>query len=150
MGQSLANILLHIIFSTKNRSPLIDEHIEPKLFGYIVPILANHGSFVHKIGGMPDHIHILCSLPRTNSPSDLLEVIKGKSSKWIKSQGEKYQHFYWQNGYGVFSVSASNRKIVGRYIEQQKKHHKKYSFQEEFRKMLVLNEIPYDERYVWD
>ena len=150
MGQSLSNILLHVIFSTKNRSPFIDEDIESELYAYIISISSSLGCYVHEIGGVADHIHLFITLPRTLSLSALLEEIKKVSSKWIKTRGQKYHCFSWQNGYGAFSVSTSQYDAVVGYISRQKEHHKKHSFQDEFRKILHLNKVPYDERYVWD
>lgn len=150
MSQSLSNVLLHIIFSTKNRHPFIDENIEPELHAYIASISSQHGCYVHKIGGVEDHLHIFLKLARILSISDLLEEIKKNSSKWIKTKGQKYCDFSWQKGFGAFSVSESQNKAVEVYIGNQKEHHKKQSFQDEYRKLLQLNNIPYDERYVWD
>jgi REP element-mobilizing transposase RayT len=139
-----------MIFSTKHRSPLIDENIEPELHAYMISVFTSCGSYVHKIGGVADHVHVLCTLPRTLSISDLFEKIKKTSSKWIKTKGSKYLKFSWQAGYGVFSVSRSLFDIVVAYITNQKEHHQKLSFQDEYREFLRLNKIPYDERYVWD
>lgn len=150
MSQSLSNVLLHLIFSTKHRSPLIDEDIEPELYSYLISIFISCGSYVHKIGGVADHIHVLCTLPRTLSISDLLEKIKKTSSKWVKTKGQKYSDFSWQAGFGVFSVSGSLHNVVATYITNQKEHHKKLTFQDEYREFLRLNKIPYDERYLWD
>ena len=150
MAQSLANVLLHIIFSTKNRHPCIDSTIEQELYAYIISISASCGSYVHKIGGVEDHVHLFSTLPRALSISDLLEELKKNSSKWIKTKGEKYQNFAWQKGFGAFSVSESQHKAVITYISNQKEHHKIHSFQDEYRKILKLNNIAYDERYVWD
>ncbi len=150
MSQSLSNVLLHIIFSTKNRMGYIDEQIEPELYAYLVSVLNDNGSFVHRIGGMSDHVHIFCTLPRTLSISELLEEIKKHSSKWIKTKGQQYFDFSWQKGFGVFSVSPSQYDAVVSYINNQKEHHKTHSFQDEYRKFLKLNNVKWDERYVWD
>jgi len=150
MSQSLSNVLVHIIFSTKYRAPLIDESIQPELYAYITSIVSSHGSYLHKIGGIADHVHLLSSLPRTLSISSFLEEIKKSSSKWIKTKDSRYHHFSWQKGFGVFSVSCSQKNDVVAYISNQKERHKKMSYQDEFRKLLQLNEVPYDERYVWD
>lgn len=150
MPQSLAKVYLHIVFSTKNRQPLISPDIENELHKYIGGILTGVNCPPIKIYGTEDHVHILCLLSRTITMSKLLEEIKKASSKWIKSKDEKFKKFYWQNGYGVFSVSQSNVKEVESYIERQKEHHKRYSFQEEFIKLLKKYRIEYDERYIWD
>jgi len=150
MPQSLSKVYLHIAFSTKSRAPLIFSDIENELHKYIAGILKNLNCPPIKINGMQDHIHILCLLSRTITISDLLKEIKRDSSKWIKTKDKRFRTFYWQNGYGAFSVSQSNVKEVKLYIEKQKEHHKIYSFQEEFIKLLEKYEIEYDERYIWD
>ncbi len=150
MAQSLSNILLHIIFSTKNRKAFIDATIEPELYAYMTSLAGSIGSYVHNIGGIEDHMHLLATLPRTISVSDFLEKIKKTSSKWMKTNGQQYWDFSWQKGFGAFSVSESQFKVVMKYISNQKKHHKKQPFQDEYRKILNLNNIAYDERYVWD
>lgn len=150
MAQSLSNVLLHLIFSTKNRQPYIDDAIAPELYAYMTSIFTSLGSYVHKIGGIEDHIHIFCTLPRTLSISDLLEESKKHSSKWIKTKGQPYHDFSWQKGFGALSVSASQNDILVSYISNQKNHHKKQSFQDEYREFLRLYNIPYDEKYVWD
>ncbi|MDR3624562.1 MAG: IS200/IS605 family transposase [Chlamydiales bacterium] len=150
MAQSLSNVLLHVIFSTKNRRTFIDEAIESELYAYIASIFTSSGSYVHKIGGVSDHIHIFCTLPRTLSISALLENAKKNSSKWIKTKGKNYDEFSWQKGFGVFSVSESLHNAVVTYIENQKEHHKKQTFQDEYRAFLRLNNIPFNEQYIWD
>jgi REP element-mobilizing transposase RayT len=150
MAQSLSNVLLHIIFSTKDRIPFIDQCIEKELYAYITSISNSNGSYMHNIGGIQDHVHLFTSLPRTLSISDLLEEIKKNSSKWIKTKNNKYSDFSWQKGYGVFSVSSSQQAAVAKYIANQKEHHKAFNFQDEYRKFLNLNKVPFDERYVWD
>jgi len=150
LGQSLSNVLLHIIFSTKNRQLFIDDDIIPELYAYIISISASKGSYAHKIGGMSDHIHLLITLPRILSICDLLEELKKNSSKWIKLKGKKYKNFAWQKGYGVFSVSESQHNAVAKYIMNQREHHKTKSFQDEYREFLKLNKIPFDEKYIWE
>ena len=150
MAQSLSNVLLHIIFSTKNRQLFIDENIESELYAYMTSLFVENKSYVHKIGGVADHVHLFVTLPRTLTISNLLEDVKKHSSKWIKTKGQQYQDFSWQKGFGAFSVSASLNDAVVKYIDNQKVHHQKHSFQDEFRLFLRLNNIPFDERYVWD
>ncbi|MDR1897874.1 MAG: IS200/IS605 family transposase [Prevotellaceae bacterium] len=149
MGQSLVQIYLHIVFSTKNRYPFIDGEVEKELFAYIGGIIKNHKGIPFLINGMPDHIHILCSFPRSICLSDFLKFIKGNSSFWIKSKGSQYQNFDWQDGYAAFSVSSSRKPNVENYIRNQKKHHKAIGFQEELLKFLKEYNIEYDERYLW-
>jgi len=150
MPQSLSQVYLHIVFSTKNRENLIKPEIEELLHKYIAGILKNLDCTAIKIGGPANHIHILNTFSRTISISKMLELVKKDSSKWIKTKGNEYHNFYWQNGYGVFSVSQSKIDIVKKYIDNQKEHHKEKSFKDEYRKFLIEYGIKYDEKYVWD
>lgn len=149
MPQSLSRVLVHIIFSTKDRLRLIKPEIEPELFAYIAGVLNEHGAQPIKIGGEEDHVHILCALPRTMALCDLLEKIKKRSSKWIKTKGPQYRRFAWQGGYGVFSVGEYGIERVKRYIAAQKKHHRSVTFKDEFREFLDRYRIEYDEKYLW-
>jgi len=150
MPQSLANILLHLIFSTKNRAPFIHPEIEGELYPYLASICRASGSPSHVIGGTEDHVHIACSLSRTITVSKLLEEIKRSSSKWMKTKGAELASFAWQNGYGAFSIGQSQLAPVRAYIAGQKGHHRVKTFQDEFREFLKRYQIQYDERYVWD
>lgn len=150
MAQSLSNVLLHVVFSTKNRRPWINIEIEEELFKYIAGICRNLDCPCHKIGAADDHIHIACSLSRTTAISKLLEEIKTSSSKWIKTKGDRYKDFAWQNGYGAFSIGQSQLDDLRRYIGNQREHHRLISFQEEFRQLLAKYQVEFDERYVWD
>lgn len=150
MPQSLSKVYTHITFSTKNREILIDADIEEALFQYLGGICKGLNCNPVKVGGYGNHIHILCTLSRTISQATLLEKLKKESSKWIKTKGEKYLNFYWQNGYGIFSVNPSEIDVVSNYIVNQKEHHQTKTFQEEFRAFLKKYKIEYDERYVWD
>jgi len=149
MAQSLSNILLHIIVSTKGRRPIITEQITAELYSYIGGIFKSQNCMVIKIGGYVDHIHILTNLSRTISISALVESFKSSSSKWIKAKGSEFESFYWQNGYGAFSVSQSNLESVVSYIENQHEHHKQINFMDEFRSFLNKHEIVFDENYIW-
>ena len=149
MPQSLSKILVHLIFSTKQREPLIPPPIRPRLHAYIVGILDNLKSPSLQTGGVADHVHILCALSRTISPAQLLEEVKKSSSKWMKADGG-VPGFSWQAGYGAFSIGESQADAVIRYIQNQEAHHRKTSFQDEFRKFLERYKVAYDERYVWD
>jgi len=113
-------------------------------------ILKNLDCIAILIGGTENHIHILNTFSRTISISKMLEITKKDSSKWIKTQGSEFKNFYWQNGYGAFSVSQSKVDLVNKYIQNQKTHHKKKTFKEEYREFLNEYNIKYDERYVWD
>jgi len=150
MSQSLAKNLIHIIFSTKNRKPLIVPPVREELKAYLVGTLGNLDSPSIEANCTTDHVHILCSLSRSMSLAKLLEELKESSSKWIKTKGPEFQDFYWQAGYGAFSVSQSRVEAVRRYIRQQDKHHRSTTFQDEFREFLRKHQIEFDEQYVWD
>ena len=150
MSQSLSRVYVHITFSTKNHQPFIDETIEVSLFEYIGGICRGLECNPVKIGGHRDHVHILCLLSRKIAQMKLLEEIKKQSSKWIKTKDKHYSDFYWQDGYGIFSVNPSETDIVVSYIENQKEHHKKITFKDEFRAFLKKYKVDYDERYVWN
>jgi len=150
MSQSLSKIYVHIIFSTKKREASISKEIEDELYAYMAKIFMEYDSFALIIGGVENHIHILCILSKNYSVCKLIEEIKKSSSKWIKTKDKKYSRFSWQNGYGVFSVSQSQVPDVQNYIQTQKEHHKKISFEEEYREFLNKYKIKYDEQYVWD
>lgn len=150
MPQSLAKILLHIIFSTKNRMPLLKDEIREPLHGYMAGVLKKLDSPAIVIGSVENHIHILCALSRTQTVASVVEEIKKSTSKWIKTNGVAYSKFQWQAGYGAFSVSESNRAEVEQYIQSQREHHRTRTFEEEYRAFLKRYNVPYDERYVWD
>lgn len=151
MPQSLANVLLHIIFSTKNRVPYLQkEDLRETTNAYFVGTLANLECPSLIVRTVSDHIHILCQLSRKITIATLLQEIKVDSSSWVKKQAASLSEFYWQSGYGAFSVSQSNVPAVKNYIATQEEHHREMSFQEEFRKILQRHEIDFDERYVWD
>lgn len=150
MPQSLSKVYVHIVFSTKYRQKFIDDTIAEHLFAYLGSSCKRLKCNPIQVGGHEDHVHILCLLARTVTQSDLLEEIKKDSSKWMKKQGKAYENFYWQNGFGIFSVNPSELDVVVAYIKNQKEHHTKKSFQEEFRAFLKKYKVAYDERYVWD
>ena len=150
MAQSLANILVHLIFSTKNRARLIRPDVEDALWRYLAKACKTCGCPAHKIGGTEDHVHIVCNLSRTITVAKLLEEIKKSSSQWIKTEGPQLAQFSWQAGYGAFSIGQSQLETVKRYIANQKEHHRRRTFQEAFREFLHKYGIEYDERYVWD
>ena len=148
MAQSLSKVYIHCVFSTKNGEHLITDAIRKDLHAYIIGTLSNIGSFVNEIYANSDHIHVLCTLPRTVTIAELISKIKTSSSKWIKKQG--IVNFSWQGGYGTFSVSSSKVVAVERYIQNQLQHHKKVSFQDELRKFFNEYNIDFDEKYVWN
>jgi REP element-mobilizing transposase RayT len=136
------------VFSTKKREPFISQTLEAELYSYMAGICRAQGTQAIQIGGVEDHVHLLFNLPRTIMISKLVEEIKKSSSRWFKTKG--HPRFSWQNGYGAFSVSCSHKDAVVSYILGQREHHKKVSFQEEYRRLLCKNQIVFDERYVWD
>jgi REP element-mobilizing transposase RayT len=150
VAQSLSNILIHIIFSTKKRTPFIKSDVEKDLYSYIVGIAKEYGSHVYEIGGVEDHIHILASLSRTITISKLIEELKKGSSKWMKTKGAQYFDFSWQHGYCALSIGYSGLGALRKYIQNQKEHHKKTFFQDEIRQFLNKYQIPFDEKYIWE
>ena len=148
MSQSLSNILIHVVWTTKERRPLIAGGVRGGLHGYMAGILKGIDSPALSINSVADHVHILCQLSKNSAASKLVEVVKKQSSKWMKQQGVPL--FAWQNGYGVFSVSQSNVDAVRKYIEGQAEHHQKRDFKAEFRTLCLRHKIAIDERYVWD
>jgi len=150
MGQSLVKNYIHIVFSTKHRQSLILPSIETELFSYLGGICNNLECHVLKVGGYKDHIHVLCMLSKKIALMKLVEQLKSNSSKWIKTKGDDFKNFYWQDGYGAFSVRPSEVKIVINYIANQHEHHSKKTFQDEYKAFLKKYEVSYDERYVWD
>lgn len=150
MGQSLVQNYIHIVFSTKYREPLILEKIENELFAYIGGICNELECTVLNVGGYLDHVHILCMLSKKIALMKLLALVKANSSGWIKTKGAEFINFYWQDGYGAFSVKHADIPIVSNYILNQKEHHSKKDFKTEFRTLLKKYEVKFDEKYVWD
>ena len=150
MPQSLSQVIIHIIFSTKNREPWIDGDVRPRLHAYLATVGRDNGSEVYRVGGVEDHVHLVATLPRTLTQADLLEEIKKHSSRWVKEIDPKYAGFAWQRGYGAFSVSRSQLDAVIAYIDGQEEHHRKVTFQDEYRSFLKKHGVEFDERYVWD
>ena len=148
MPQSLSRVLIHLVFSTKNREPLIAHEHKSRLFAYLAGTLSAIDCPPLVVGGMPDHVHLLFGLARTMSISEVVEEVKKESSKWAKQH--VHPDFYWQSGYGAFSVSPSVAEAVREYIANQERHHRTRSFQDEYRELLRLHDIECDERYVWD
>jgi putative transposase len=148
MSQSFVQFYAHIVFHTKNNLCLIRQEIEDELYSYLGGILRNLKSVPLRIGGTSDHIHVLCTLPKTMALADLVEELKKSSSKWIKSKGPEYKNFYWQDGYGGFSVSNFHVDVVKNYISNQKEHHFKTSFIDEYKQLLDEYGLTYDEKYL--
>ena len=150
MGQSLVKNYIHIIFSTKQREPLIHPPYEDELHTYLGGICNSLECSSIRVGGHTDHIHILCTLSKKVALAKLMEELKSHSSKWMKTMDRSLEHFYWQNGYGAFSVNPTEVDAVVAYIANQHEHHSKKTSQEEYRAFLKKYNVEYDERYVWD
>ena len=150
MSQSLSRILVHIIFSTKDRFPyLTDSELRKRMHAYIARVFFEHESPAIEVGGTEDHVHILCLLSRNYSVSEIVKKAKANSTTWVKTQGGKCIKFSWQAGYGAFSINQSQIHFVQKYIQCQEEHHRKYSFQEEYLEILRQYQMEYDERYLW-
>jgi REP element-mobilizing transposase RayT len=151
MPQSLSNILVHAVFSTKDRRPFIrDKGLRGELHKYIGGILNHLDCYPLIVSGVEDHVHLLSTLSRTCEPAEMVKEVKRGSSLWIKQRDVKLQDFAWQSGYGIFSIGVSQIEPVSNYIAGQEEHHRTVSFQDELRKLLREHKIEFDERYVWD
>lgn len=151
MPQSLAKILVHTVFSTKDRQPFLrDQALREETHRYLGGILTHLGCQPLIIGGVEDHMHLLFDLTRTDALADIIKEVKRGSSVWLKTKSPALADFAWQNGYGAFSIGNSQVDDLRTYIAGQEEHHRKSSFQDEYRRMLQLYEIEFDERYVWD
>jgi putative transposase len=151
MPQSLSSIYVHLVFSTKERRPFFGERpLREGLHDQLGAISKRLDCLPVRIGGVEDHVHLLCGLGRRISPADWVKELKRVSNLWLKEQGSDYARFEWQNGYAVFSVSRSNLERVRRYVAEQELHHRKLSFQDELRALLSRHELAYEERYLWD
>jgi putative transposase len=148
MSHTSGNISLHLIFSTRQRRPLIKPEFQSELFAYLGGIVREMDGPALIINGTADHVHMLVRIRPAHAAAEIARVVKANSSHWIH---EKFSaDFAWQTGYGVFSVSESNVFAVSKYIATQEEHHKKHSFQDEFLAFLRKNGIAYDEKYLWD
>jgi putative transposase len=151
MSQSLVQIYLHIVFSTKDRQPFLsDTVLRERVHAYLHGICNNQDLPSIRVGGVADHVHILCRLSKTIEVATLVRELKRDSSKWIKEQSAELADFHWQQGYGAFSVSPSHVETLEQYIIDQEAHHRQESFQDEFRRLCKKNGVAIDERYVWD
>lgn len=150
MANTYINILIHSVFSTKNREPFISTELCEKLFPYICGIARNNGFKIICVGGTENHIHVLFSLNSTSSIAKAVQLIKGGSSKWIHDTFPTHKLFAWQEGYGAFSINISMLNQTREYIKNQKKHHEKVSFRDEYIDFLRKNNIPFDEKYLLD
>ena len=150
MPQSLHVLSTHIVFFTKDRRPWLSEDIRPQVWAYMSRILQNLECKSITIGGVDDHIHVLCALTKKYAPMKVLEILKKDSSKFIKTLRDDLRGFHWQDGYGLFSVSPSHLEAVRKYVLSQESHHRKETFQDELRRILKKYNAEYDERYLWD
>ncbi len=150
MPQSLSRLYVHLVFSTKDRFPFLDDAFRPDLHTVMGGILRDIGSPAVLINSVEDHVHALLIQSKTDSIAGIVNKLKSNSSKWVHDKFAALANFHWQSGYGAFSVSQSNVKAVAKYIENQREHHRTQSFQAEFRDFLVRHEVEFDERYVWD
>ena len=150
MPQALSKVYTHLIFSTKHRRSYIDKPIQDDLFNYLGGICKSMECNPIQVGGHKDHVHILCLMSRKRTQASLLQQVKQSFSKWIKTKGVNYSDFYWQNGYGIFSVNPTQVNLVSKYIRNQEYHHQHMSYKQELRKFLKKYNVKYDERYIWD
>jgi putative transposase len=151
MPQSLANVLVHIVFSTKERRALLQNpDLRMEMHRYIAGISANLDCPAVIVGGATDHIHVLASQSRTIALAEWVKELKRASSLWAKKKSPQWDLFQWQAGYGAFSVSRSQENRVLEYISSQEEHHRQWSFQDELRQFLKKHGIGFDEQYVWD
>lgn len=151
MAQSLSRLWPHLIFSTKERYPFLsDERIRRDMQAYLATVLRSYDCETIVVNGTANHVHALFALSRKYSISAVVKEVKRTSSGWVKEVSPTLRKFHWQNGYGAFSVSQSHVGRVCRYIENQERHHRRSTFEDEYREFLKKYEIKYDERYVWD
>ena len=150
MGHTYTNLVVHIIFSTKERKPFLDAELKQRLFPYMAGIIRELGGKALIINGPSDHVHILASLPAKLAVAELMARLKANSSGWVHKTFPDRRSFGWQTGYSAFSVSQSQQQIVFQYIANQEEHHRKLSFKEELLAFLKKHGVPYDERYIWE
>jgi putative transposase len=150
MAHTYANLMYHIVFSTKNRLPLIGDGLRERLYEYMGGIVRGVGGSLMEVGGVTDHVHLLVRSKTDIAVATLVKKIKGQSSKWANGLPDRPKRFQWQEGYGAFSVSASVVPKVQRYIRSQEEHHRRISFKDELITLLKRHHIPYDERYLLD
>jgi len=149
MANTYTALFYHIVFSTKNRAPFIKPEIETRIWEYVGGVSRHHKMTAIQIGGIEDHLHALVMAPATIAPFEIAKYLKGESSSWIHEEFPDLQDFAWQDGYGAFTVSKSNVPSVVSYIQSQRAHHQKQSFQEEYLDFLKKAGVDYDERYLW-
>ena len=150
MSYSYCNLLYHVVFSTKSHKAWLKGEICPRVHEYIGGVIRGENGIAFVVNGTQDHIHILAKLRQDRAVSDLVRAIKANSSRWIHRTFPNYKDFVWQKGYGAFTVSVSQMEKVRNYIQNQKEHHKKIPFKEEFITLLKLHGIKFEEKYLWD
>lgn len=150
MSHSYASVLMHCVFSTKERRSLITRDLQPRLYAYIGGIARKNRMKVIAIGGVDDHVHLLLSLAKTMDIAKAMQLIKGGSSKWVHEEFPEMRSFEWQEGYGAFSIGVGELERTVRYINRQAEHHKKKDFKVEFLSFLDAHGIEYEPRYVFD
>jgi putative transposase len=150
MAQSLSCLLVHVVFSTRDRAPILGSAVRPALYAYLAAVARNAGCECYRVGGVADHVHLAVRISRTITAAQLVEELKTSPSKWLKTQSLALAGFTWQGGYAAFSVGPSNLEALKRYIDRQEEHHQTRTFQEEYRIFLKRYGVEYDERYVWD
>ena len=150
MPQSLSLVIIHVIFSTKDRHPFLDTGTRPKLHAYLATVARNIDCEAYRVGGVADHVHLAIRLSRTVTIAGLVQDLKTASSKWVKTQSPELAAFAWQRGYGCFSVGPADVDALRAYIDEQENHHRTRTFQDEFRMFLKKYGVAYDEAYVWD
>jgi REP element-mobilizing transposase RayT len=149
MSHSLAKVAIHLVFSTQHRKQILSDGIRPAFHGYVATVLRNLQCPVLAINSLEEHVHILFELGRTVAVSRAVEDIKRTSSRWMKTQGTDFKKFAWQSGYGAFAVSESNTAKVRRYIERQREHHQRWTFEDEYRAFLQRHGVAYEEAHLW-
>ena len=150
MSGTHTNLLYHLVFSTKQRLPMISAALAAELYPYLGGGVRGEGGILLEVGEMPDHIHLLLKLKPTIAVSDFLRQLKANSSKWINDEKFKIHKVGWQDGYGAFTVSRSQVSVVSEYIRGQKEHHAKQNFKMEYVELLNRNEVEYEDQYLWD
>lgn len=150
MPQSLTKLYVHLVFSTKYRRAWLDKSIRPRVHAFLAQAIRDLDSPWVVVGGVADHVHILFDIGKLIPPAKFVEHAKRTSSKFVKTLGPEYAQFYWQRGYGMFTVSPRYRDVVERYVRNQEQHHRRSSFKQEYRAILIRQNVDYDEKYVWD
>ncbi|HXE07850.1 MAG TPA: IS200/IS605 family transposase [Acidobacteriaceae bacterium] len=150
MAQSLAFVLVHVIFSTKDRRPVLDASVLFELHAYLASVARNMKCECYRVGGVADHVHLAVRMSRDVDVASLVQELKTASSQWLKTKSPALRRFAWQRGYGAFSVGPTDLGALGAYIDGQERHHRKVTFQDELRAFLKKYGVEYDERYLWD